>query len=113
MTVVLNEAGLRNLFFNPEGPVGRRVALKAEEVLAQAKQNSSAPAPGAPTLARESGALNDGLGVTIREGIEGVEAKISTPAVSTWRGAIFSYPAFWDVNGRPWLTDALRTVFPG
>jgi hypothetical protein len=98
MTVVLNEAALFELLDTPVGAVGLDLRRRAEQVAALARQNSAGPIIGI-----QSGDLNSGINVQIVEHPI-LEARISTPA----EHRNFFYPAFWDRNGRPWLTEALR-----
>lgn len=98
MTVRINEAGFR-LFTGELGPVGRDLRRRAETITAIAEVNASGDIIGI-----ESGALHSGVRYEIREGPEGIEAVIGTDANRDG----FSYPAYWDQNGRPWLTSALR-----
>ena len=62
----------------------------------------------APDLGIRSGDLTANLRFEVRPGEEGQEAIVGTNA--THRG--FNYPAFWDLNGRPWLFSALQQFFP-
>lgn len=101
MTVRINEAGFR-LFTSELGPVGRDLRRRAETVTALAEQNASGDIIGI-----ESGALHSGVRYEIREGADGIEAVIGTDANKDG----FSYPAYWNENGRPWLTNALRDGF--
>jgi hypothetical protein len=98
MSIRINEAGFR--FFTSElGPIGRDLRRRAENITAAAEVNASGLEIGI-----ESGALHSGIRYEIREGPEGLEAIIGTDANKDG----FSYPAWHDQNGRPWLTNALR-----
>lgn len=102
MTVRLNQAALRLFLESEVGPVGRDLRRRAENVVAQADVNASGDIIGI-----ESGALHSGVRYEIREAENGLEAIIGTDA----NKAGFSYPAWHDQNGRPWLTSALRDAF--
>jgi hypothetical protein len=105
----LNEAGLRRLLERPTGPVGQELVDRAERVTAAAARNSGSPQPG---IGIRSGALDSGIHYEIEVGPP-MRATVGTNAMSTWNGRPFSYPAYHDqVTGRPWLTGALREVFP-
>lgn len=102
MTVVLNEAALRRLLTDPSGPVGDDLRRRAETVEELARSNASGAVIGIRT-----GDLIGGIQSEVREGEDGLEAVVRTPAE---HGGFF-YPAFHDQNGRPWLTEALRDGF--
>jgi hypothetical protein len=101
VTVVLNEPALLRFFNSTTGPVGRLMARKDDEVRDRAGRNASGD-----LLGIDTGDLLRGLTSRVEGRPEGVVAIIGTNA--THRG--FNYPAYWDQNGRPWLTDALREV---
>jgi len=107
VTVVINEAGMRQFFNSTTGPVGRILARKADQVMELAVQNASVSGP--TTLGRDTGDLLNGLRIQLSSDGTTVRAEIGTTAEH--RG--FDYPAYWDRNGRPWLTKALRDVIPG
>jgi hypothetical protein len=115
MSFKINEAALGRLLNSTTGPVGRHIASEADRVASQAAQNASGEVIGI-----ETGALLRGIRTQMIGTPEGVRAVVSTDAVARdsrglvrlWQGAPFSYPAFHDRNGRPWLTEALREVFP-
>lgn len=117
MTVVLNQPAI-DLFFNSTiGPWGQRLAVLADTVLEKANANASGPIIGI-----ESGRLVSGLRANIEGTPEGARATVGTDAVAyyadggvrPYRGRPFSYPAYHDQHtGRPWMTTALREVFPG
>lgn len=98
----LNEPGLRLLLDSELGPVGRDLRRRAEAVVTQADINASGDIIGI-----ESGALHSGVRYEIQSGPEGLEAVVGTDANKDG----FSYPAWHDQNGRPWLTSALRDAF--
>ena len=99
MTVTLNEVALKALLESENGPIGRDLRRRAENVTARAEQNASGPIIGIRT-----GNLHSGIRYEIQDG---PVATIGTDANK--RG--FFYPAFWDRSGRPWLTEALREGF--
>jgi len=99
MSVRLNEAGLQRFFNSTVGPVGRILADRADRVRERAAQNASGE-----MLEIDSGDLLRGLRVQLERDADSLVAKVSTSAMH--RG--FNYPAYWDQNGRPWLTSALR-----
>lgn len=103
MAVTLNPQALALLLESEAGPVGRFLQRRAEAVVQVATVNASGPIIGI-----ESGNLNTGIQYQIEQNADGLRARIFTDAEKNG----FSYPAYWDRNGRPWLTDALRTVFP-
>ncbi len=107
MSVTLYEPALR-AFFN--GPVVERIMQpRAEAVLRQAEANASFDSPSSPpNLGIEGGDLTAGLRFFLRPGLDGLEAVVGTDANKDG----FSYPAYWDLNGRPWLFGALESVFP-
>jgi len=114
MAVRLNEAAIARLLDLPTGPVGREIARRAELTTQLASQNASGQLIGI-----ESGRLQTGIHFEVEGTPEGVRAVVSTDAVAynsdgttrLYHGQPFSYPAFHDRNGRPWLTQALREVF--
>jgi hypothetical protein len=116
MTVVLNEAAIAALLDSVAGPVGLYIENKAETVEEIAAQKASGPIIGIL-----SGRLLGGLRTQMESTPTGVRAVVGTDAVAydsqgavrLYNGAPFSYPAWHDQNGRPWLTQALREVFPG
>lgn len=120
MTVVVNEAAVNRLLNSTVGPVGIYIAHKASEVQETAQANASGPVIGI-----ETGALIGGLRTQMEGSPEGVRAVVSTDAVARYttgqrkgqvrpyQGSPFSYPAYHDQHDRPWLTNALRQVFPG
>jgi hypothetical protein len=108
MTVVVNEAALGFLLNSTNGPVGREVARRAAAVVEVAEQNASGTVIGI-----ESRALLSGIFAHVSGTVDGARAVVGTDAMSSWHGQPFSYPAYHDqVTGRPWLTQALREVFP-
>jgi hypothetical protein len=116
MTVVVNEAAIGALLNSTTGPVGIHIANEASKVAELAQQNASGPVIGI-----ESYRLVNGISTRMEGTVEGVRAIVGTDAVAydsqggvrMYNGAPFSYPAFHDQNGRPWLTQALIEVFPG
>ena len=115
MTVVLNEAAIGRLLNSTTGPVGIHIASEASKVAEIAQQNASGEIIGI-----ESYRLVNGIKTQMEGAPEGVRAKVFTDAVAynsdgttrLYHGAPFSYPAYHDQNERPWLTNALRQVFP-
>jgi hypothetical protein len=114
MSVKINEAALGFLLNSTVGPVGQHIGREADRVATQANQNASGEVIGI-----ETGALVRGIRTQLEGTPEGVRAVVSTDAVATdskgmvrlYQGSPFSYPAFHDQNGRPWLTEAMREVF--
>ena len=105
--ILLNEVGLRQLLESPLGPVGRDLTRRAEQVTRLATDNASGSVIGI-----KSGALHSGIHFEIHEEATGLVATIGTPAMSSWRGRPFSYPAYHDQSqNRPWLTKALAEGF--
>ena len=102
MSVILNGPALAFLLESENGPVGRDLRRRAEQVTALAEQNASGPIIGI-----ESGDLHSGIRFEIKQDAEGLFATIGTDA----RHGGFAYPTFWDSSGRPWLTNALRDGF--
>lgn len=102
MTVKLNPAALHLLLESETGPVGRDLRRRTVQVLERASANASGS-----ILGIDTGDLLSDLHDEISTDAQGLVGKVVTRA--THRG--FSYPAFWDRNGRPWLTDALRDGF--
>lgn len=115
MSVRLNEAAISRFFNSTTGPLGIYMAKKASLVEEQALINASGP-----ILGIRSGQLVGQMTIQLFGGPDGVTARVGSSATSTWKGAPFSYPAFWEDPrrfgskeiARPWLTTALRTVFP-
>jgi hypothetical protein len=117
VTVTINETGIQAFFNSTVGPWGRHLALLSDMVLEKANINASGPVIGI-----ETGRLVGGLRVQLEGTAEGAQAIVGTDAVAydaaggvrTYRGRPFSYPAYHDQNtGRPWMSNALREVFPG
>lgn len=114
MTVKLNEAAIARLLNSTVGPVGQHIAREADRVATAANQNASGEVIGI-----ETGALVRGIITQLTGTPEGVRAVVSTDAVARdsqgmprlYQGAPFSYPAWHDQHGRPWLTEAMREVF--
>ena len=102
MSVKLNPPALRFFLDSEAGPVGQDLHKRAETVTALATQNAEGQIIGI-----ESGALHSGIRFEIREDADGLLAIVGTDAEKNG----FSYPAYWDRNGRPWLTEALRDGF--
>jgi hypothetical protein len=98
----LNESALRFFLESDIGPVGRDLRRRAEAVTRLAETNASGMVIGI-----ESGALHSGVRYALEQGPEGLQAVIGTDANKDG----FSYPAWHDQNGRPWLTNALRDGF--
>lgn len=115
MTVTVNEAALARLLNSQTGPVGREVARRAELTSGRASENAAGEVIGI-----ESGRLQTGIRYEVQGTPEGVRAVVGSDAVAynsdgtprLYQGQPFSYPAYWDQNGRPWLTRALGEVFP-
>ena len=116
MSFKLNEPAIARLLDSPAGPVGLEIARRAELTTQHASENATGQVIGIL-----SGRLLSGLRFEVQGTPEGVRAIVSTDAVAynsdgttrLYHGAPFSYPAFHDRNGRPWLTAALAEVFPG
>lgn len=102
MSVVVNDAALGGFLRSTFGPVGRYLAIKADEVVQKARENASGVIIGIDT-----GDLISGISARIESDATGLYAVAKSDAIH--RG--FAYPAFHDQNGRPWLTNALRDVF--
>jgi hypothetical protein len=99
MAVRLLEPGIRFLLENEAGPVGRDLRRRAENVAADATANASGEIIGIQT-----GDLHSGIRYEIQDTGDGLQAVVRTDA----RHNGFAYPAWWDRNGKPWLTNALR-----
>jgi len=102
VTVVVNDAVLTPFLRSTTGPVGQDLALRAFNVAEQARINASGPIIGV-----RSHDLLSGINAKIDANADGLFAIVNTPAIH--RG--FNYPAYHDLNGRPWLTHALRDGF--
>ncbi len=107
--VVLNEQAIANFLRSDVGPVGRDLAIRAHHVAEKASSNASG-------VEINRGVRFPGLRAGINSKLEqdalGLVAIIGTPAKAPWGGhPDFSYPAYWDQNGKPWLTNALRDGF--
>ena len=102
MAVLLNEAALELLLATPAGPVGRDLGRRAEQVVRLAEENASGS-----IIDIDTGDLHSGIHFEIHADPLGLFARVGTDAKH--RG--FSYPAYWDQHGRPWLTSALRDGF--
>lgn len=107
MSFTPNTAAISHLLNSTTGPVGILMAKKASQVYEKAIADTSGP-----ILNRRSGRLQDQLTIRIVGTPEGAQAIVSTSAMSTWRGAPFSYPAYLEHLGFRWITAALRAVFP-
>lgn len=103
--VTLLEPGLQFLLGSQEGPVGRDIRRRAEQVATQAGENASVR--GTETLGIVTGDLHSGIRYVMEDGPDGPQAVVLTDA----QHAGFFYPAYWDRNGKPWLTNALRDRF--
>ena len=102
MSVTLYESGLRALFNGRQ--MEEILRPRAEAVVREADINASGDIIGI-----ESGQLSVGIRYEIQFGSEGLEAVVGTDANKDG----FSYPAWQDrFGGRPWLTAALRRIFP-
>ena len=77
---------------------------RAEAVRVQAFQNANNDIIGILTSR-----LIEGIFARVEDGPDGKQAVIGTTAKND-EG--FAYPAYWDLNGKPWLFQALRTFFP-
>ena len=101
MTVVLNEAVLARLLETQDGPVGRHVEGKAQEVVQAAQQNLRTYFAGAPTVGvdRDVGYLMDGSSALV--GIVESGGKAARMAQAQQEGKV------------NWLLNALRSVFGG
>jgi hypothetical protein len=107
MSVILNEPGIAAFFNGPQ--MERIMQPRAEAVLRQAETNAGFTSPASPpNLGIDGGDLTAELRFSLRPGPDGMEAVIGTDANKDG----FSYPAYWDLNGRPWLFSALQSVFP-
>jgi hypothetical protein len=102
MAVRLNESALRFFLEEERGPIGRDLRRRAENVTTLAEVNASGP-----VINIQSGDLHSGIRFQIERDREGLFATVGTDA----RHRGFSYPAFHDRHGRPWLTEALRAGF--
>lgn len=115
MTVVVNQAALAFLLDSEIGPVGREVARRAELTTLHASENATGQVIGI-----ESGRLQTSIRFQMQSTPQGARAVVGSDAVAynadgsvrPYHGSPFSYPRYWDQNGRPWLTQALREVFP-
>lgn len=103
MAATLNEAALAILLESDVGPVGQDMLRRAQNVGAIAALNASGDIIGI-----RSHRLVGDLTVEAESNPDGARAIVKTGAMSTWHGAPFSYPAYHDQTGRPWLTSALR-----
>jgi hypothetical protein len=102
--ITLNEGALQRLLQSDTGPVGRDLARRAQNVTAQATANASGEILGIRT-----GRLHSQIRYRIESDAQGLRAIIGSDAKSA---SGFSYPAFQDQNGRPWLTSALARFNP-
>ncbi len=100
MTVRLNEFAIRQLLEAENGPVGRDLARRAENIRVQALTNADNNIIGILTSR-----LYEGVFARIDTDEDGLLAVIGTDATDS-KG--FSYPAWHDQHGRPWLTSALE-----
>jgi hypothetical protein len=115
MTVVVNQAVMAFLLDSETGPVGREVTRRAELTTQRASENATGEVIGIL-----SGRLQTSIRFQTQSTPEGARAVVGSDAVAynsdgsvrPYNGAPFSYPRYWDQNGRPWLTQALREVFP-
>jgi hypothetical protein len=106
VAVTLNPRALALLLEAEHGPVGRDLQRRAERVVAFATSRASGGIIGI-----ETGRLHSGIQFQIDSTATGLQARVFTTAMSTWRGQPFSYPAYQDqTQGRPWLSGALRAV---
>lgn len=102
MTVILLEPGLELLLESPLGPVGLDLTRRAEQVVRLAEENVSGS-----LLSIDTGDLHASVRFSIDRTPLGLAAVVGSDA----RHRNFSYPAYWDKHGRPWLTSALRDGF--
>lgn len=98
MSVILNESALRALLDSEEGPVGRLIQEKAEQVTAQAQQNVRGYFQSAPSLMvdQDVGFRMDGSTATI--GIQNAGSKSRALARRQAEGRV------------NWLLSALQTA---
>ncbi len=99
--IVFNDAGFQRMIRDPQGPIVRDLERRAQNVVALAGRRAAGP-----IIDIESGQLQAGINYRIEQRPEGPIAIISTPAKKNG----FSYPAYHDQTGRPWLTGALRAA---
>jgi hypothetical protein len=93
VSVTLYESGIRAI-------EQQALAVSAEAVRLQAFHNAD----------------NDVIGILTSRLIEGiysrVEAGQAVVGTTARNDQGFAYPTYWDLNGKPWLFEALRSVFP-
>lgn len=106
MNVRLNEVGIRALFSNPSGPVGRFVQEKAVEVQAAAQTNIE------QIIHRNTSLVSGAIGVNLREGEDGIEAVVGV----IHGGSVTEYLDEKARNPKEgtdsWMLRAMRAVFP-
>lgn len=105
LTVLVNDAILANFLRSTFGPIGRDLGRRAASVADKANENASGLEIGV-----ESGDLRGMIYSRIEQDAQGLLAKVGTTALKKREGAWndFGYPAYWNANGKPWLTKALR-----
>ena len=102
MSVTLYEGGLRAFFNGPQ--MQKIMEPRAEAVRIQAFNNANNDVIGILTSR-----LIENIFARTEPGPDGIQAVVGTTAKND-EG--FAYPAYWDLNGKPWLFEALRTFFP-
>jgi hypothetical protein len=127
VSVVLHQRAMDSLLRSPLGPVGRHIRRLADQVGSDASLNAQVPGP--TTLGIQSGRLLRGITAHVEGTRDGPVGIVETKAAAydkrtggdrLWRGQKFYYPSFHDIGGsglplggqHPWLTTALRKVFP-
>lgn len=103
--VQMNTRSIQRFVNDPNGGVARYLIKKGELVERQAYNNASGP-----VLGVISNDLRSLLESHLEPARDGLSMQIGTTALHG--PDYFGYPRFHDQNGRPWLTGALRTVFP-
>lgn len=92
MSVTIHEAGFRNLFERPEGPLGRYIEAKGGRV-DQLATNNAAGRPG-PRI-RTSDLINSIHQTSVRK----VAGALQTDIVATARHRGFNYPVAQEMGG--------------
>ena len=99
MSVVFNEGALKRLLETEQGPVGREIRRRAEEVVVRARQNVGF------IMARSAVAISQDVGFALGPDLTAIIGIRNT-------GRQTEYLAAKEVREAVWLTPALAEVFP-
>ena len=105
MSVTLNEVGIRALFANPEGPVGRMIQERALAVQLAAQQNVE------DIMHRNPATVFNAIGVSLREGEDGIEAVVGIRPGGSVSEYLDEKAAAPKEGTESWMLRAMGTAF--